>query len=50
MKNLFSRENFIVSEYYIKKNLNLMLMGIEADLFKINPNTDEFYLNKVNCT
>lgn len=49
MKNLFSREKFLVSEFYIKKNQNLMLMGIEADLFKINPTADEFYLNKENC-
>ena len=27
-----------------------MLMGIEADLFKINPATDSFFLNKDNCS
>lgn len=48
--SLFAKKKFLVTESYIKKNLNLMLMGIEADLFRINPASDEFFLNKDNCT
>jgi hypothetical protein len=44
MENLFEMENEMVTLQFIRKNLDLVLMGIPGDLFILDQDTDEIKL------